>query len=126
MAHLVTADGDRPAVVQIDRDTVIVEASTHPRRNPMSAPITMGSVCYEITALPGVEDKILPAPEQAGRGYRWPYSDDLLLSLWERVVDIYVGSQGWGGGPDVSRDRAAMKAWLDRYREHAVNLGGTR
>jgi hypothetical protein len=79
----------------------------------------MSRSCYEVTALPGVEDGILPAPafRRVGRGTQavWPYSRELLDNLWDRVVDLYVSTDGWGD-EDASRDRAAMKVWLDRYR----------
>lgn len=81
--------------------------------------ITMSRACYEVTALPGVEDGILPTPEWRKVGYGsqavWPFSRDLIDALWDRVVDLYVSSGGWGD-EDVAKDRAAMKRWLDQHR----------
>lgn len=79
----------------------------------------MSRRCYEVTALPGVEDGILPEPtfRRVGAGSQavWTYDAEMLADLWERVVDLYVSSQGWGD-EDVAKDRAAMLGWLNRYR----------
>jgi hypothetical protein len=80
--------------------------------------LTMSAACYEITTRPGVENGEIPAPgwRKVGKGSQavWPFDPVLLDTLWWRVVDIYDGSDGWHD-EDVARDRAVMKAWLDRY-----------
>lgn len=82
--------------------------------------ITMSSTAYEVAVRPSVENRELPAPtgrRNVGRGsqHTWPMDRDLLTELWWRCVDFYACSGGWDD-EDAAKDRAAIKAWLDRYR----------
>lgn len=83
--------------------------------------ITMSGACYELAARPAVEGGELEEPERrkVGRGWQasWPFSQDLLEYLFERVATYYVSTEGWGDD-DTARDRSVMKRWLDQYRNH--------
>lgn len=81
--------------------------------------ITMSRACYEVAVRPAVENHEYPEPRwrKAGKGSQavWPHDSSLLADLWDRVATYYASTEGWSD-EDVARDRAAMKAWLDRYR----------